>query len=107
METKHQFYNLMSVCDEDVTVFVFDEEDTDIGWMLSAAQQVDLILIDVDNCDEITRQFVSLLLYNNKSFYITTDEITPYNLISVNRIYDLEQLVQNTIEDNEDQDDED
>jgi hypothetical protein len=37
--------------------------------------------------------------------YITNDEITPYNLISKNRIYNLDQLVEQ-LQDDEEEDDE-
>lgn len=108
METKQQFYNLLSNCIDNLTIFVFDKDDTDVTWLLSVASQVDVTIIDIDNCDEITRQFVSLLLYKDNSYYITTDETTPYNLISKNRIYDLYQLIHaldSEVEDSEDDED--
>jgi len=88
-KTKVQFQNLISEIDDEINVFVFDEKDNDIDWLLSVAQLADQVVIDIDNCDHITKQFVVLLLSRANAHYITTDEITPYKLVSRNRIWDL------------------
>jgi len=101
---KEQFQTILSKSIDDINVFIFDENETDISWLLSVAQQVDCIIIDVDNCDPMTRKFVTFLLAQPNTYYITNDETTPYNLISKNRIYDLSQIVQQ-LEDQEEDDD--
>lgn len=103
---KQQFQAILSKSVDDINVFIFDEEENDIEWMLSIAQQADVIIIDMDNCDLTTRQFATLLLAQANTHYITTDEITPYNLISRNRIYNLDWLVEQ-LKTEEDEDDED
>ena len=72
---------------------VYDEEDTDISWLLSVAFQADVVIIDVDNCDYATKQFITFMLAQPNAHYITNDETTPYNLISKNRIYNLDWIV--------------
>ena len=52
------------------------------------------IIVDIDNCDPVTKQFVTFLIAQPNAYYITNDEITPYNLISKNRIYDLDSIVE-------------
>jgi hypothetical protein len=84
---------------------VFDDVETDINWLLSVCQGVDKIVVDIDNCDQLTRQFVSLILTQHNSYYYTTDEITPWNLISRNRIYNLDWILE--VLDKEDDEDED
>jgi hypothetical protein len=103
---KQQFQSILSKCIDDLNVFIFDEKETDIAWMLSVAQQVDVVVIDVDNCDPITQKFVTFLLAQPNAHYITLDETTPYNLISKNRIWDLEGIV-NQFNDEDEEDDED
>jgi hypothetical protein len=103
---KQQFQAILSKSIDDINVFIFDEEENDIEWMLSVAQQADVIIIDMDNCDPVTRQFATLLLAQANTHYITTDEITPYNLISRNRIYNLDWIVEQ-LKMEEDEDDED
>ena len=100
-ETKIQFQQILSQLIDDINIFIFDEKELDLDWMLSVSHQCDAVIIDVDNCDTITKNFVSYLLSMPHCHYITTDEITPWNLISKNRIYNLDILIQ---EDDEEDD---
>jgi hypothetical protein len=101
---KQQFQTILSKSIDDINVFIFDTGDTDIEWLLSVSHQVDSVIIDVDNCDEITSQFVTFLISNQHVYYITNNEVVPYGLISKNRIYDLDQIVE-SLDDIEDEDD--
>lgn len=89
---KLQFQNMLSGIDEDINVYVFDDSETDIDWLLGVSQVVDFVIIDVDNCDPTTKLFVALLLTQPNAHYMTSDEITPYNLVSRNRIYNFDWL---------------
>lgn len=103
---KQQFQTILSQNIEEINVFIFDDDESDIDWLLSVSNQCDVVIIDIDNCDPITHQFVTYLLAQPNTHYITTDEITPYGLINKNRIYDLDWIVQQ-IKDNEEDDLED
>ena len=103
--TKQQFQTILSKSIDDVNVFIYDQEESDISWLLGVAHQADVVIIDVDNCDIITKQFVSFMIAQPNAHYITNDEITPYNLISKNRIYNLDQLVEQ-LQDDEEEDNE-
>lgn len=102
---KQQFQAILSQNFEEVNVFVFDENEHDIGWLLATAVQSDVIIIDVDNCDPITQKFVTFMLSLPNTHYITNDEITPYGLISKNRIYNLDWIAEQ-LTDEENGDDE-
>ena len=101
---KSQFQTILSHSIEDLNVFIFDNDDMDISWMLSASYQADCIIIDVDNCDPQTHKFITFLLMHPSAYYMTKDETTPYQLISRNRIYDLDWIVEQ-IKQEEDNDD--
>ena len=103
-QVKEQFQIILSQILEDVNVFVYDEDDHDIGWLLSIAQQVEVIIIDVDNCDAITSQFITFLLAHPNSYYITNDDTIPYKLISKNRIYNLDWIIEKIKQDEDDAD---
>jgi hypothetical protein len=103
---KMQFQTLLSAVDADINVYVYDQDEVDIAWMLNAANNSDWIIIDVDNCDSVTKNFVSLLLSQPNSFYMTNDEITPWGLISRNRIYNLDWILEALKEAEDDEDDE-
>ena len=91
---KEQFQAILKNSLDDVNVFIYDQNDTDIEWLLGVAQQVDVVVIDVDNCDPLSKTFASYLLAQPNCYYVTTDEVTPFNLINKNRIYDLAQIVE-------------
>lgn len=105
VHVKQQFQTILSQSIDDLNVFIYDQDDTDVSWMLSVAHQADCVIIDVDNCDPTTKQFITFMLAQPNSYYITNDEITPYNLISKNRIYDLDQIVEKFKNEEEDDDD--
>jgi len=102
---KQQFQAILSQNFEEVNVFVFDENEHDIGWLLATAVQSDVIIIDVDNCDPITQKFVTFMLSLPNTHYITNDEITPYGLISKNRIYNLDWIAEQLTDEEDDEDD--
>ena len=105
-EIKIQFQQILSQLIDDINVFIFDEKESDMDWMLSVAHQCDAVIIDIDNCDPVTKNFVSYLLSMPYCHYITTDELTPWNLISKNRIYNLDILIQEDEDEDEDEDEE-
>jgi len=105
-EIKIQFQQILSQLIDDINVFIFDEKESDMDWMLSVAHQCDAVIIDIDNCDPVTKNFVSYLLSMPYCHYITTDELTPWNLISKNRIYNLDILIQEDDEEEEEEEDE-
>ena len=106
LNVKQQFQAILSHNTEELNVFIYDQEETDIGWLLSVAMQADVTVIDIDNCDSTTKLFVTFLLAQPNTHYITNDEITPYGLISKNRIYNLDAVVASFTEEDEDIDDE-
>lgn len=100
-----QFQQITSIIDEDVNVYVYDNHN-DIDWLLSVARQVDVTIIDIDGCNDLTRDFVSCLLINPQTFYLTSQDHTPWELLNKNRIYNLDWIIQqyNTEEDSTDDD---
>lgn len=105
-KVKMQFQQILSQSIDDLNVYIFDTDDTDIDWLLSVSQQVNVIIVDIDNCDPITKYFISYLLAMPHVFYLTDDDITPWNLISRNRIYNLDWIVEKISEGDEEEDDE-
>jgi hypothetical protein len=101
---KQQFQTILSQSIDDLNIFIYDNDDHDISWLLSIALQVDCIIIDIDNCDPITDKFITFILAQPNVYYITSDETTPYNLISKNRIYNLDLIVEQIKNQEEDDD---
>lgn len=91
---KVQFQTILSNIPSDINVYIYESDEVDFAWLLNASNNSDFIIIDIDNCDPITKNFVSLLLAQPTAFYLTNDEITPWSLISRNRIYNLDWLIE-------------
>lgn len=106
LNVKQQFQTILSHNIDELNVFIFDEDETDISWLLSVAMQADITIIDIDNCDPTTKLFATFLLAQPNTHYITSDEITPYGLISKNRIYNLDAIVAQLVGDDESDDEE-
>lgn len=104
---KIQFQTLLSAIDEEINVFIYDDDSIDVAWMLNAANNSDVIIVDIDNCDPVTKNFIALLLSLPITHWITNDEVTPWGLISRNRIYNLDWLVEQINASKESQDDDD
>ena len=67
-----------------------------------------ITVIDIDNCDPTTKLFITFLLAQPNTHYITNDELTPYGLISKNRIWNLDAVVAAfTGEEEDDEEDDD
>jgi hypothetical protein len=105
VHVKQQFQTILSHSIDDLNVFIYDQEENDVSWLLGVAQQVDCVIVDVDNCDETTKKFVTFMLAQPNAHYITSDEITPYNLISKNRIYNLDWIADQLKDEEDDLDD--
>jgi hypothetical protein len=106
LHVKQQFQTILSHNIEEINVFMYDDAEHDIDWLLSVSNQCDVTIIDVDNCDPTTKLFITYLLAQPNSHYITNDEITPYGLINKNRIYNLDWIVAQVTGEEEEGDDE-
>ena len=102
VHVKQQFQTILSHSIDDLNVFIYDQEENDVSWLLGVAHQVDCVIVDVDNCDETTKKFVTFMIAQPNAHYITSDEITPYNLISKNRIYNLDWIAEQLKDEEED-----
>lgn len=107
VNVKKQFQTILSHNIEELNVFIYDDNETDISWLLSVSQQADITVIDIDNCDPTTKLFITFLLAQPNTHYITNDELTPYGLISKNRIYNLDAVVAAFTGEEEEDDEED
>ena len=104
-----EFQQILSDGQDDVNIFVFDETENDISWLLSVSHQVGFIIINIDNCDDKVRPFISLMLMHPNSCYISSNDDTPWELINRNRIYDVNDIFEyiNSYDDNDDENDDD
>lgn len=106
LHVKQQFHTILSHSIDTLNVFIYEQNEDNIDWLLSVSQMVDCVIIDIDNCNPLTKTFISFLLAQPNVHYITNDELTPYTLLTKNRIYNLDWIAEklNNIEDEENDD---
>jgi hypothetical protein len=89
-ELKEILHNILTQVDININVFLYElNVDYDVAWLLNVVKSSNVVLIDLDNCDILTKAFSSHIIAQPNTFYLTNDNYTPYNIISKNRIYDL------------------
>jgi len=95
-EIRNQFQTVLQEIDEPCNIYLYDPQDNErmYDWLLNIAKIVDCVIIDVDNLSTIERNLCSYLISLPHSFYLTKDDVTPYNMLNVNRIYDLDWLAE-------------
>ena len=104
-EVKEQFSNLLANLEFTINVYLFEEIDSDedeglnYNWLFNCAKNADYIIVDIDNLDAMTKNLCSYFLSLPETFYLTKDELTPYNKININRVYNLDWLHEHMIKD--------
>lgn len=99
-DTRMKLQNVIGETNIAINLYLYDANITgnNIAWMLNIARLADYIIIDLDLLTQEERRFASYLISLPQSFYLTNDETTQYNLLSANRIYDLDWLSQKLTE---------
>lgn len=100
-EYKILINNILSESNIHLNLYWYESRFDSIDWIINLLKKMDVVFVDVDNCDSEVRTFLSHIIAQPITFYLTRDNNTPYNLISKNRVYDfvwLENFVRGTNE---------
>lgn len=89
---KLQLQTFLSEYPDEMNVYLYDQDDDDIEWMLSVMKASDCVIFDIDNSGETLRNLSGFIVSQKNVFYLTKDSKTPYNMLSKNRVYDLSWL---------------
>ena len=93
--TKVQFNSLVENLQSYMNVYLYEPAeplDTDFAWLLNVSKIVDYTIIEIDSLQGNEKKLAGYFVSLPNTFYLTNDEVTPYNLLSVNRIYNLDWL---------------
>mgnify|MGYP000867581227 CR=1 FL=1 len=90
---KEQFNEVAKNIKADINLYLFDSKEEQ-DWVIEVSNYVDYIIIDVDNVPSSCVWLIGYLLPLSKTFYLTSNNERPYNLISNNRVYDLRQIAE-------------
>ena len=89
-DIKQQLQNLIADWDIPINVYMYEEEAID--WLLDIVQYADKVVLNLDDSDTQIRDLASYLVSLPNVFWLTKAEISVYNKLSVNRIYNLDTL---------------
>jgi hypothetical protein len=93
--------DVLTNCDRHINLYWYESKFDNVEWIINLIKKMDIVFVDVDNCDSEVRMFLSHFIAQPNIFYLTRDNTTPYNLISKNRVYNfvwLENFVRGTNE---------
>jgi hypothetical protein len=93
-EVRNQFQRLLANFDKAINIYLYEsqKDETEYAWLLNLSKMVDYTIIDIDNLNPVEHRLASYFVSLPNTFYLTNDELTPYNMLSVNRIYNLDWL---------------
>ena len=93
VEVKEQFNNMLKDLDGKTINLYLWESEGDVSWLLDIAQSVDYVIIDIDNTKEM-QWVIGYLLSFDKTFYLTNHGEMQYNILNINRVYDIRQIAE-------------
>ena len=88
---KESFNNSALKLECPLNLYLHDTEDLD--WLLDVAESVDYIILDIDNIKE-NHWIIGFLLAKRKTFYLTNATNVVYNVVNVNKIYEINQFLE-------------
>lgn len=84
-----------------VNVYYYDKPNYtkhDAEWLVNIFKMCNTAIVDVDNTAPWARDLLGYMIAKPKTYWLTNSQDTVYNILSNNRVYDLEFL--STIGDN-------
>ena len=90
---KENFNSFAQQFEQNVNLYLYENNEEELGWLLEVAQSVDHIILDIDNT-KISQWIIGYLLGFGKTFYLTNTPESVYNVINNNRIYELKQFME-------------
>ena len=99
LDIKHQFQNLIENFDETINVYMYEQkdEDSELSWLIRVTEKSNFVVLDIDNFPPEHTHIISFLLAHSNVYWLTKGENQVYNVISNNRIYNLDWLYEKII----------
>tara|TARA_B100000925_G_C21683342_1_gene335043 strand:- start:48 stop:422 length:375 start_codon:yes stop_codon:yes gene_type:complete len=91
-EHKQELQNILADTNENLNVYVFDNNITEIDWLLNLHRSCELCIANLDNFPVEIRAIMSYLISFDNTYWLTKGEEILYNKISSNRIFKLDQI---------------
>jgi len=91
---KGQFQDLITAYKDPFTVYLYEvnDESQDPEWLFDCFYKADYVIMDIDNCPPKIRDLTSYFISKDKTFWLTDGGENHYNIISKNRLFNLDFL---------------
>ena len=93
-DLKEEFQTIIQDWDINFNLYIYSQpaHDHDLDWLLTLVKMCDKTIMDLDQCDAQVRELASYIISHTDTYWLTNAVETVYNKLSINRIYDLQQL---------------
>jgi hypothetical protein len=100
-DLKEEFQTIIQDWDINFNLYIYSQpaHDHDLDWLLTLVKMCDKTIMDLDQCDAQVRELASYIISHSKTYWLTNAVETVYNKLSMNRIYDLQQLKEGVLSD--------
>lgn len=85
---KSQVQDYALNCSDHLSVYLYEGTENNMPWLLSVANSVDNIVIDMDNSNDGVIHFFSYILSIPNTYYKCSVMKAPWDLLNKNRFYD-------------------
>lgn len=80
--------NFLAELDKSLNIYLFDNSQTDIQWLLTVAKMSDYNLVDIDNLSLKVNHFLSYILSLSNTYYKCSHEMANWELLNKNKFFD-------------------
>jgi hypothetical protein len=100
-DLKEEFQTIIQDWHINFNLYIYSQpaHDHDLDWLLTLVKMCDKTIMDLDQCDAQVRELASYIISHSKTYWLTNAVETVYNKLSMNRIYDLQQLKEGVLSD--------
>lgn len=86
---KTEFQEILRHGRDSVKVYLYEETDDDLDWLLTVFQEADAVYLELDNCPKDVRDLAAFFIAHSKTSWMSKGDYEAYNKISIGRTYDM------------------
>ena len=93
--TKNKMQDFLSDSHKGYNIYIYEPEQKHehaAAWLLEVVRSAAVIIVDVDNCVPETGKLLSYIISLPNTYWLTAEEKSCYNMLSPNRIWDLDSI---------------
>jgi hypothetical protein len=93
-QIKESLNDVLKNITDDLNLYLFEEDvHSNLEWLVNVSRSVDYIVLNIDDSTDLG-WIIGYFLGMNKTFYLTNNEQIQYNVVNVNKIYDIHQFAE-------------